>query len=145
MHFYTHALPRLMDTHINSITLSWPSHNSPIGPCHCERNEDDGEVWKCCLKPAILPTVRSFVCVCLLVKLSAILFICVCACMHFDSILVCQENVSPETNKVSECCFLQIKWWHPVGDSGHLHRFTLDRVDSSSLVIQLEALKWAQE
>lgn len=57
---------RLIDTHIHtdSISLSCPSRDSPIGPCHLKKNEEDREVWKCCLDPAIMPTVKSLVCVC---------------------------------------------------------------------------------
>lgn len=85
---------RLIDTHIHtdSISLSCPSLDSPIGPCHLKKNEEDREVWKCCLDPAIMPTVKSLVCVCVDNFLSpglsartncppSCLSACVCACV----------------------------------------------------------------
>lgn len=115
-----------------------PTYVSPIGACHREggtneRWREDGGV-KVVPGPGF-PTVTVCVCVCLrLLEWSATLFICMCACVQFDSILVCQGNVSPESNsmlslpsEVSECCLLQTKWWHPVCDSERPHRFTLDR------------------
>lgn len=86
---------RLIDTHIHtdSISLSCPSRDSPIGPCHLKKNEEDREVWKCCLDPAIMPTVKSLVCVCVWITFClpacllaqivrpSCLSACVCACV----------------------------------------------------------------
>lgn len=153
----THALPKLMDTHINIIPLSCPSHNSPIGPCHRERDEKDREVWKCCLDPTILPTVKSYVSVCVCVGrilspslsaytncLPSCLSVCARACILTESSFArkmslqrpaaCRHSSPRCQNVVSSKQSDDI-----LSDSDRPHRFTPDRADSSGLVIQTES------
>lgn len=92
----------------------------------------------------------NLVCVCefclpvCLHKLSAALFICVRACVLTVSSFARKMSLRKPTarchslSKVSECCFPQTKWSHPVCDSNWPHRFILDWVDSSSFLIQME-------
>lgn len=111
---YTHSerFPHLhTHTHVNSFPPSCPLHNSPSGCCHCKRGTWDMKKTERCestawtLQSYLL--LKSFVsprgCVDVLFlwalflwicvpKLSAILFICVCACMHFDSIFLFPEK-----------------------------------------------------
>lgn len=144
-------------THMDSLSLSCPSHNSPIGALS-SRKRDKWEMSKTERCESAAWTLQS----CLLLNLLCVdvlspglsaclnclpscLSVRARACARFDSILVCQESVPPETSsepplfsEVSECCFLQTKWWHPVCDSDRPHRFTVDRADSAGLVIQTE-------
>ena len=170
LHIFTHMhVPDISThthTHTDSISHSCPSRNSPIGPCHLKKNEEDREVWKCCLDPAIMPTVKSFVCVCVCVWITFCLPACLLAQIVRRLVYLrarvhafwqyprlprkCLSGDHPHAatllREVSECCFLQTKWWHPVCDSDCPHRITPDTERTApALVTQNWALEWAQE
>lgn len=95
---YTQALARLMDTHINIIFLFCPSHNSPIGHCHRnrEKNPRGGRQRGVKVLPGRLQA-------CLLLNLS---YVCVCVLSLSSS--AC-SNVLPSCLSVhSRACILTV-------------------------------------
>lgn len=159
---YTHSehFPHL-HTCVNSFPPSSPLHNSPSGCCHCKRGTWDMKKTERCesaawtLQSYLL--LKSFVsprgCVdvfclwaCLCAQIvSHLVYLCVRVHAFWQYLPFARKTSlwrstarSHSSPKVSEFCFLQTKWWHPVSDSDCPHRFAPNRADSSSPVFLME-------